>query len=78
MKRFFVQLEELDIAGAQKKNVAECMETITVVHDSSSMVNIEYWIRLNETNTDVRMYTLRIYSYIVEVVVHGSICCTSG
>ena len=24
------------------------------------------------------MYTLRIYSYVVEVVVHGSTCCTGG
>ena len=31
----------------------------------------------NETNTDVRMYTPRIYSYVVESVIRESSCCTS-
>ena len=43
-----------------------------VRHD---VVNVEYWIVSNETNTDVCMYTLRIYSYVVESVVCGSTCC---
>ena len=43
---------------------------------SDTMLNIGYI--LNKTNTDVCMYTLRIYSYIIESVVHGSTCCTSG
>ena len=40
--------------------------------------SVEYWVVSNETNTDVRMYTRRIYSYVVEDVVCGSTCCTSG
>ena len=42
----------------------------------SHVLNVGYVS--NETNTDVRMYTLRIYSYVVKSVVRGSTCCTSG
>ena len=40
------------------------------------MLNIGYVS--NERNTDVHMYTLRIYPYIEDLVVHGSTCCISG
>ena len=46
------------------------------MHAQLGVLNIGYF--LNETNTDVCMYTLRIYSYIVEVVVRESTCYTSG
>ena len=36
-----------------------------------AVIGVEYWIHLNETNSDVHMY-------IEESVVCSSTCCTSG